>query len=79
MPYRQQGSNNDLIGSSPELEDSPDALNYMGAARWTLENAFSINTHLVPQVYYFYFRKLFSKVDVLKAEKYYMNNLIRGK
>lgn len=41
----------------------------LGAEGWTSVNAFPISTHLVPQVYHFYFRKLFSKADVLKAEK----------
>jgi hypothetical protein len=59
----------EVTGKIKKFNSVTDALNYMGAEGWTLVNAFPINTNSGPQVYHFYFKKLFNKEDVLKAEK----------
>jgi len=57
----------DITGKVKKFNSVTDALNYMGGQNWTLVNAFPISTSSGPQVYHFYFKKLFDKVEVQKA------------
>ena len=59
----------EVTGKLKKFNSLTDALNYMGAEGWMLVNAFPITANGGQQLYHFYFRKLFSKADVLQAEK----------
>lgn len=59
----------DLTGKVKKFNSVTDALNFMGLQGWTLVNAFPISTSSGPQVYHFYFKKLFDKNEVAKANE----------
>ena len=59
----------EITGRVKKFNSVTDALNYMGAEGWALVNAFPLTTGSGPQVYHFYFKKLFNKQDVLRGEK----------
>ena len=56
----------DMTGKIKKFNSVTDALNFMGLEGWTLVNAFPISTSSGPQVYHFYFKKLFDKTELLK-------------
>lgn len=58
----------EVTGKVKKFNSLVDALNYMGAQGWKLVNAFPITVGTTAQVYHFYFRKLFSKEEVDRAE-----------
>lgn len=58
----------EVSGKVKKFNSVTDALNYMGSQGWALVNAFPISTGNGPQVYHFYFKKLFPKADVLRDE-----------
>lgn len=57
----------DLTGKVRKFNSVTDALNYMGFQGWILVNAFPISTSSGPQVYHFYFKKLFEKDEISRA------------
>lgn len=59
----------EMTGKLKVFNSVTDALNYMGFQGWTLVNAFPISTPSGPQVYHFYFKKLFLKEDLLATDK----------
>lgn len=59
----------EVTGKVKNFNSVTDALNYMGMQGWTLVNAFPISQPSGPQVYHFYFKKIFNKNEVVKAEK----------
>ncbi len=54
----------EATGKLKKFNSVTDALNYLGSQGWTLINAFPINQNSGPQVYHFYFKKLFKKEEV---------------
>lgn len=59
----------EITGKVKLFNSVTDALNFMGTQGWSLVNAFPISTSSGPQVYHFYFKKLFLKSEVMKNEK----------
>lgn len=57
----------EVTGRIKKFNSVTDALNYLGVQGWTLVNAFPISESSGPKVYHFYFKKLFTKADVIKA------------
>ena len=57
----------DITGKVKKFNSVTDALNYLGLQGWTLVNAFPISESSGPKVYHFYFKKLFDKKEILKA------------
>lgn len=57
----------DMTGKIKKFNSVTDALNYLGLQGWTLVNAFPISESSGPKVYHFYFKKLFDKNEILKA------------
>ena len=57
----------EVTGKVRNFNSVTDALNYMGLQGWTLLNAFPVSQPSGPQVYHFYFKKIFDKNEVLKA------------
>lgn len=58
----------EATGKLKKFNSITDALNYMGAQGWSLVNAFPA-TIGNSEIYHFYFKKLFSKAEVEKAEQ----------
>ena len=59
----------EVTGRVKKFNSLVDALNYMGSQGWSMVNAFPISVGSGPQVYHFYFKKSFSREEVLKGEK----------
>ncbi len=57
----------EITGKVKKFNSVTDALNYLGLQGWTLINAFPISTSSGPQVYHFYFKKLFDKSEIQNA------------
>jgi hypothetical protein len=57
----------DMTGKIKKFNSVTDAVNYLGLQGWTLVNAFPISESSGPKVYHFYFKKLFDKNEILKA------------
>jgi hypothetical protein len=54
----------EMTGKLKKFNSLTDALNYMGAQGWSLVNAFPIASSGGPQIYFFYFKKLYNKSDI---------------
>ncbi|SJZ32103.1 hypothetical protein [Sediminibacterium ginsengisoli] len=57
----------EVTGRLKKFNSVTDALNYLGLQGWTLVNAFPLSESSGPKVYHFYFKKLFNKADLIKA------------
>lgn len=58
----------EVTGKLKKFNSAVDALNYMGLQGWSLVNAFPLSEGSGPQVYHFYFKKLFYRTDVMKDD-----------
>ncbi|MBS1918721.1 MAG: hypothetical protein JST17_00545 [Bacteroidetes bacterium] len=58
----------EVTGKLKKFNSVVDALNYMGLQGWSLVNAFPISEGTGPMTYHYYFKKLFAKNEVMKAE-----------
>jgi hypothetical protein len=56
----------EVSGKIKKFNSVTDALNYMGLQGWSLVNAFPMSESSGPQVYHFYFKKLFNKDEIMK-------------
>ena len=59
----------EIIAKVRKFNSISDALNYLGLKGWVLVNAFPLGESSGPRVYHFYFKKLFDKAIVQKAEE----------
>jgi hypothetical protein len=56
----------EVSGKIKKFNSVTDALNYMGLQGWSLVNAFPMTEGSGPQIFHFYFKKLFNKDEIMK-------------